>query len=218
MTLISLVANELKTQMESSPLFPFSDRKNYPLSKITKPHMKTSALKNNPIIIVSPEVEYFEIGNEYAEKTNPYYHILEDAKVIRNPNKGTPQSLGTQRSVKQVGKRDYGKVTYIKSGGKTRVGQEYRTAYKNRSNIWNVNTTLYLKRFNMRNEKRNYRYNIHFGYIERILEEITPTIAEQINARLIVRDVGFAELDENVIIEQGEEYEGIEMSDYEDTI
>ena len=31
----------------------------------------------------------FDIGNEYAEREYPYYHILEDAPVIRKKGKGT---------------------------------------------------------------------------------------------------------------------------------
>jgi hypothetical protein len=216
MTLVGQIAVELKTQMEASKLFPFSDRRNYPPNKQFKPHMKNVALKNNPIIVVSPEIQVFELGNEYAEENAPQYHILEDAKIIKSP--GTTQSRGTQRKITNVRKRDYGKITYLKTGNAVKVGQEYRTAFKNRSNIWGVNTTLALKRFNARNEKRNYRYNIHFGYIERILEEITPLIAQQFNATLVVRDEGFEDVDDNVIIEDGEEVGTQEMTDYEETI
>ncbi len=216
MTLISQIALELKTQMEASKLFPFSDRRNYPPNKQFKPHMKNVALKNNPIIVLSPEIQVFELGNEYAEENAPQYHILEDAKIIKSP--GTTQSRGTQRKITNVRKRDYGKITYLKTGNAVKVGQEYRTAFKGRSNIWGVNTTLALKRFNARNEKRNYRYNIHFGYIERILEEITPLIAQQFNARLVVRDEGFEDVDDNVIIEDGEEVGTQEMTDYEETV
>jgi hypothetical protein len=216
MTLVGQIAVELKTQMEASKLFPFSDRRNYPPNKQFKPHMKNVALKNNPIIVVSPEIQVFELGNEYAEENAPQYHILEDSKIIKSP--GTTQSRGTQRKITNVRKRDYGKITYLKTGNAVKVGQEYRTAFKSRSNIWGVNTTLALKRFNARNEKRNYRYNIHFGYIERILEEITPLIAQQFNARLVVRDEGFEDVDDNVIIEDGEEVGTQEMTDYEETI
>jgi hypothetical protein len=218
MTLVGQIAVELKTQMEASKLFPFSDRRKTPPSKQFKPHMKNVALKNNPIIVLSPEIQVFELGNEYAEENAPQYHILEDSKVIKNSNFGTEQSLGSQRKVSDVRKRDYGKVTYLKGGNIVKIGQEYRTAFKSRSNIWGVNTTLALKRFNARNEKRNYRYNIHFGYIERILEEITPLIAQQFNARLVVRDSGsLGDLDGLEIVENGESNSNIGIDDiYED--
>jgi hypothetical protein len=225
MTLVTEIMNELKTRMEDSSFFPFSDRKNYPPSKQFKPHMKNVALKNNPIIIVSPEIEYFELGNEYAEEKAPQYHILEDARKIKNPNMGTPQSLGSQRKVSEVRKRDYGKVTYLKGGNIVKIGQEYRQSFRSRSNIWQENLRVSTKRFEQKwNKKRglrvdnSYRYNEHFGYIERILEDITPRIAQQINARLIVGDGGFAELDENILIEQGEEQEAPDVIGYEETI
>ena len=215
MTLISLIANELKTQMEDSPWFPFSDRRNYPPSKQFKPHMKNVASKNNPIVMVSPEIEYFEIGNDYAEEKAPQYHILEDAKTIRNPNQGTPQTLGSQRNVKEVSKRDYGKTTYLRNDGKVGIGQEYRTSFKGRSNIWKENLRLTTRRRQERNRKKKglrtvktFRYNTHWAYIERILEEITPKIAQQVNAKLVVRQQN-NEIDELVMIDQGESIDNL---------
>jgi hypothetical protein len=193
MTIITEITNELKTRMEDSSFFPFSDRTKYPPSKQFKPHMKNVALKNNPIIMISPEIEYFELGNEYAEEKAPQYHILEDARKIKNPNMGTPQTLGTQRNVKDRKKRDYGKMTYLTQGTSTWRGQEYRQSFRGRSNIWKENLRISTKRFEQKwNKKRGYRvdntfrYNEHFGYIERILEDITPRIAQQVKAKLII--------------------------------
>lgn len=185
MTLISLIANELKTQMEDSPHFPFSDRRNYPPSKQFKPHMKNVALRNNPIVMISPEIEYFEIGNEYAEENAPQYHILEDAKVIRNPNMGTKQSLGSQRR-KKVENRDYGRNIYLsKEDIGKEFGQEYRQSFRARTNIWKANIRIDELKYKHGN-KKSYRYNTHWAYIERILEQITPMIAQQVNAKLVV--------------------------------
>jgi len=193
MNLISQIANELKTQMEDSPLFPFSDRKNYPPSKQFKPHMKNVALKNNPIIMVSPEIEYFELGNEYAEEKAPQYHILEDAKTIRNPRMGTLQTLGSQRKIKDVAKRDYGKMVWLHQGTNTWRGQEYRQSFRGRSNIWKENLRLSTRNFEEKLRKKkgartvkSFRYNVHWGYIERILEDITPKIADSVNAKLVI--------------------------------
>jgi hypothetical protein len=225
MTLVGQIAVELKTQMEASKLFPFSDRRKTPPSKQFKPHMRNVALKNNPIIVLSPEIQVFELGNEYAEEKAPQYHILEDSKKIKNPNRGTEQSLGSQRKVSEVRKRDYGKVTYLKGGNIVEIGQEYRQSFRSRSNIWKENLRLSTKRFEQKwNKKRglrvdnSYRYNIHFGYIERILEEITPLIAQQFNARLIVRDSGsLGDLDGLEIVENGESNSNIGIDDiYED--
>jgi len=207
MTLVSQIAVELKTQMEDSSFFPFSDRTKTSPSKQFKPHMKNVALKKNPIIVVSPEIQVFELGNEYAEEKAPQYHILEDSKKIKNPNKGTQQSLGSQRNVNEVRKRDYGKVTYLKGGNIVEIGQEYRQSFRGRSNIWQENLRISTKRFEQKwNKKRGYRvdntfrYNEHFGYIERILEDITPRIAQQINARLVIGNVPLLDEDMQSLI------------------
>jgi len=202
MTIITEITNELKTRMEDSSFFPFSDRTKYPPSKQFKPHMKNVALKNNPIIMISPEIEYFELGNEYAEEKAPQYHILEDSRKIKNPNMGTPQTLGTQRNVKDRKKRDYGKMTYLGQGLNLWRGQEYRQSFRGRSNIWKENLRISTKRFEQKwNKKRGYRvdnsfrYNEHYGYIERILEDITPRIAQQVNAKLIIGNVPLLDSD-----------------------
>lgn len=202
MNLVSRLATELKTRMEASSVFPFSNRKNYPPSKQFKPHMLNVASKNNPIIMISPDIEYFEIGNEEAEEKAPQYHILEDAKTIRNPYRGTNETLGSQRVIKDRKKRDYGNFMYSPSNNA--YVKEYRTAFSGRSDIWNVNLNLSTKQFERQwNKKRGlkyqktFRYNEHFGYIERILDWELPNVAEAIDARL-VRGGDFTQLEEFV--------------------
>ena len=52
----------------------------------------------------------FEIGNDYAEEYYPYYHILEDAEVIRKKGRGTKKSRGSQAEITKLSDRDYAKV------------------------------------------------------------------------------------------------------------
>jgi hypothetical protein len=178
--LISQIALMLKTEMSASELFPYSDRKLNPTKNQFKPHMKTIALDKNPIIPLSPTMHYFELGNDYSEEKAPYYHILEDAKQIRNPYASTKRTRGFQAFEPNKRKRDYSTNTYYKdTTGKNVYGNEYRYAFRpGRRSYVGQQMNLVQKRFDTRNQKKPFRYNIHFAYIERILEKIVPYIAD----------------------------------------
>jgi hypothetical protein len=188
-SLVSQLAVMLKTEMRDHPSFPFDDGKdvlgNQTGRKFNKPHMKTLALNNNPIIVVSPQIQYFRLGNESAERRTPHYHILEDARTIRNPGKSTTKTRGSQALISNRGKRDYG-VNLSPDSETGLITQEYRQDYRSgRRSYWNTQRKNVNRRYEMRNLKRPFRYNIHFGYIERILEDITPKIASFLNLTLI---------------------------------
>jgi hypothetical protein len=183
----SRLAVTLKTEMSASDIFPFSDRKKFP-TKQFKPHMKNIAFNNNPIVVVSPTVQYFELGNDYAEKVAPYYHILEDAKVISNPNKGTIRSKGSQANVRPLSKRDYS-VGSVDSSGY--ITPEYRGTFNTgKRSYWNAQRRLTNRAYETRNEKSKFRYNIHYAYIERILEKELPKIASLSGLRLLTSSKG----------------------------
>jgi len=181
-SLVSQLAVMIKTEMRDSPLFPFDKSKE---RDYRKPHMKTLALNNNPIIVVSPDIQYFHLGNESAERRTPHYHILEDARTIQNPGKGTKQTLGSQAKVFPRNKRDYGVLLAPSPKQQTltqEYRQEYRTGRRSYSGIADRNRVLSEKE---RKAKLPFRYNIHFAYIERILESILPGIANFLNLHLV---------------------------------
>jgi hypothetical protein len=188
-SLVSQLAVMIKTEMRDSPFFPFDTGKDVlgrPNGRdYSKPHMKTLALNNNPIIVVSPDIQYFNLGNESAERRTPHYHILEDAKTIRNPNMGTNKTKGSQRFIKDRAKRDYG--VNLSPDPKTGViTQEYRQDYKNgRRSYQATQARLVNRRYESRNQRKPFRYNKHFAYIERILESILPGIASALNLHLV---------------------------------
>lgn len=172
--LISRLAFTLKAEMSASEFFPFSDRKLHP-TKQFKPHMKKIAFDNNPIVIVSPKLHYFELGNEYAEEKAPYYHILEDAKTIRNPYQSTSQTRGSQASVRPKAKRDYSVGTINAEGV---ITPEYRGSFSSgKRSYMPTYMKLVDKNYEKRFERSKFRYNVHFAYIERILENILPNVA-----------------------------------------
>jgi hypothetical protein len=173
------IIQHLPNDMLMNSIFPFDTKT--PKEDRRKPHMKETIYNNKPFVI-SPDMTYFEFGNENAERITPHYHILEDAKIIRMPYRGTKKSKGSQRLIADKEKRDYGQFTYVASKpyGYEAI-QEYRQnmtrnydgtkkaitqprEYSKRKQVSNVN-------------KRNYRYNKHYQYIERMLESITRGLA-----------------------------------------
>jgi hypothetical protein len=166
--------------LQTSAQFPY-DRNKKPSNK--KPHIRDFMFRNTQSIIVAPGIEMFEYGDEEAEGLVPHYHILEDAKTIRNRGKGTKQTKGSQRLIADRSKRDYS-VTATDSKG--RVFQEYRKGFKpGRRNYNKVTNMLASKRESQTPQsKSTFRYNIHYAYIERILQEVTPIIASGLGLTL----------------------------------
>jgi hypothetical protein len=127
----------------------------------------------------------FQYGNETAEKLTPHYHILEDNKIIRNPYQGTEQSRGSQARVRQKGKRDYSTGSFDSTGS---FVSEYRQSFsKGRRSYQTQNDRVWIKESNRTTFKtqNKFRYNIHFAYIERILEKHLPNIATMLNLKLL---------------------------------
>jgi hypothetical protein len=183
---VNQIVIELKVRMEQSELFPFDDGKRLAGQRPRpqfKPHARNVALKNNYITVVSPDVQVFELGNEQAERTAPQYHILEDAKVIANPGRGTAKSRGSQAKVADKAKRDYSVETPV--ANKTTTTQEYRPSFKEgRRSYQTTQMLLTNKNYEARNESKPYRYNKHYAYIERILEKEVPSIASDLGITL----------------------------------
>jgi hypothetical protein len=184
---VNQIVIELKVRMEQSELFPFDDGTRYagqrPRPKF-KPHAKNVALKNNYITVVSPDVQVFELGNERAERTAPQYHILEDAKVIANPGRGTKKSRGSQAKVADKAKRDYSVDNPVSSSSK--VSQEYRPSFKEGRRTYSNSQNLLEQKWLYDQPKggSKYRYNRHYAYIERILEKEVPLIANDLGITL----------------------------------
>ena len=183
---VNQIVIELKVRMEESDLFPFDDGKRLAGQRPRpqfKPHARNVALRNNYITVVSPDVQVFELGNEQAERTAPQYHILEDAKVIANPGRGTAKSRGSQAKVADKAKRDYSVETPV--ANKTTTTQEYRPSFKEgRRSYQTTQMLLTNKNYEARNESKPYRYNKHYAYIERILEKEVPSIASDLGITL----------------------------------
>jgi hypothetical protein len=189
-TIVNQITQALMTEMKilwrnggTKGLYPFD--KDTPENKRKKAHALDNAFQTHEVMPLTPELNYFEIGNAIAEFETPHYHILEDSKKIRMPNMGTEKSRGSQRKVERS-KRDYSVLGYAQ-GTKT-VVQEYRQDFRrNYHGQGTLNTTPreFSKRQAVANKnKRNYRDNEkYFGYIGRLAEEAGQNIAGRFNAR-----------------------------------
>lgn len=125
------------------------------------------AFKNNPVIYTQDSAT-FDIGNELAEQYYPYYHILEDAPAIRKKYKGTKKTKGSQAEIKELGKRDYGRVSF---NGKTFTKEYSRNVRGERKRIGSVSSWAkdYKGNEYMINREANAYLNIHYHYIENML-------------------------------------------------
>jgi hypothetical protein len=181
--LASRLSTLIYTEMINSPIFPFDTKT--PKNERRKPHMRDVAMGQNvPGIPISPTSYFFEIGNSNAESKTPHYHILEDAKVIRNPYQGTKESRGSQANIRPRGKRDYSVGTFDSTG--TFVS-EYRPSFRQGRRSYDlIGDKQWKKESNRKTFKtqNKFRYNIHYAYIERILEKELPNVASMLNLRL----------------------------------
>ena len=125
----------------------------------------------------------FDIGSDYAEENYPYYHILEDAEVIRKRGKGTKGSRGSQAEIKELSKRDYGRISF---NGKT-YSREYRKNVRGQRSRLGTATRVVVgsngKAYRV-NKTANYYQNVHYQYIERILNMTLPWIAQEYGLRM----------------------------------
>ena len=125
----------------------------------------------------------FDIGNDFAEEFYTYYHILQDSEVIRKRGRGTTKSRGSQASIKKLSDRDYAQVnwngkTYSREYQKNVRGQRSRTS-KGTYYIVGSDGKAYAI-----NKNANYYRNVHYKYIERILNVTLPWIANENGLRM----------------------------------
>ena len=203
---INVFASRLKELFVNSPLFPNmpenyvnvwgvvqSDREKHKGREPLKLKDAVISSMANSTIFVENEIS-FNIGNEQMEKTHPYYHILENAPVIRKRGKGTDKSRGSQAKIENVGQRDYERISF---NGKSFTKEYAKNVRGKRNRIDNVTHFVSDSRGNrkMINREAGAYQNIHYMYIERILDSgILNTIAEEQGLKVMRKsNTGLAE-------------------------
>lgn len=161
------------SQLLNDLLYKYFPYENNYLKRIKHPdkplHIRDVAFRENGIVY-SPlgEQAIMDIGNERAERDYPYYHILEDAPVIKKPGHGTKKTKGSQAQIENLGKRDYGKIDF---NGKTFTKEYTRNVRGKRLNLSKISHYVeydYGKKVFINREAESY-LNIWYHYIEKIL-------------------------------------------------
>lgn len=142
-------------------------------------HIRDVAFMENGIQVLSDNMVVFEIGNEVAERDYPYYHILEDAPVIRKRGRGTEKTKGSQALVSDMSKRDYAIVNF---NGKT-FSKEYERNVRGARNSIVNRSTRFVNGVKINQNASSYQ-NVHYKYIEKMLNVINPLLAEEFNMKL----------------------------------
>lgn len=125
----------------------------------------------------------FEIGSDFAEENYPYYHILEDAEVIRKRGRGTKLTKGSQAEISKLSARDY---SHINFNGQT-YSREYRKNVRGQRSRIDKATYIVVGsdgRAYRINSNANYYKNKHYRYIERTLDSTLPWIANEYGLRM----------------------------------
>ena len=179
---ITLFTQTLLDLILNSDLFPYDkneegDRKRHP--KRNPLHLNT-VVRQETHIVGFENMESFEIGSDFLESEYPYYHILQNAPVIRKRGKGTNKSKGSQMFVADKGKRDYEQVHW---NGKTFTKEYQRNVRGKRLNL--NNTTMHIDGQFINQSVPQY-LNIHYKYIDNIVRQVAPKIAYKFGMKIDV--------------------------------
>ena len=151
------------------------------------------AFMDNATQVLTDDMVSFDIGNEYAEEHYPYYHILEDAPVIHKRDRGTEESKGSQGRVANLGQRDYGIVTF---NGKSFSKEYAKNVRGSRASVVDRATrfvTVRGVRYKYNADSNVYK-NVHYHYIEKMLEIVVPLVAQEFGLEYVgVSSTGLAE-------------------------
>jgi len=146
-------------------------------------HIRDVAFKNLPVS-VNVDMRSFDIGSEYAEMVYPYYHILQDAPVIRKKGRGTTKSRGSQANVETLSARDYSKIsfngkTYSREYQKNVRGKRQQVIDKSTRYAWSNGGIVKI------NANANAYQNVHYKYIDKTLDYCLPFMATYFNMKML---------------------------------
>ena len=193
----------LRELMES--YFPYEDDSiNEKKHKNRLGHIKQVAFKDNPTETLSENMLAFNIGNAKSESEYPYYHILENAPVIKKKGRATKESRGSQQYVYPMSKRDYEKVTLK---GKT-FSKEYVKNIRGARKRVVENSTQYVKignkTFKINKNADSYK-NVHYQYIEIMLSHIVNTLSSEFRMKIKFSSSGLKDDYVNDLLRGGDE-------------
>lgn len=144
-------------------------------------HMRDIAFKDLPIT-VNLETRTFDIGSPMAEAIVPQYHILQNSEVIKKRGRGTTTSKGSQDKEQNLLMRDYERIFW---NGKTYSKEYTKNVRGSRSKASKISAPkLRYRNGEYIPMQSNSYVNVHYRYIDRILDTITPWLADTYGMRL----------------------------------
>ena len=164
----------------------------------------------NTGITMNIDMREFEIGSPMQEALMPHYHILQQAQVIRKKGRGTKQSKGSQDKLPPI-ERDYERVIW---NGKT-FSKEYsknvRGARSKASKIKEPKLKYSGGKYYEDKRGMSGSYvNVHYQYIDRILDAVVPYLAQEFGMRAMRKqDYGLEEEYNYQLGQESEERFGI---------
>lgn len=197
---LDLFTTELRNVMYESKDFPYeSEELNLKKHNKRPLHIKDVAFKANSTMKVDDNTRTFDIGNTYAEQEYPYYHILQDSPVIRKKYRGTDKTRGSQAKVKNLGQRDYGRVSF---NGKT-YSKEYAKNVRGARKSVVENASRYENGKLISGNPRSLSYyNKHYKYIDKVLDISVKQVASMFGGTVRTSSSGLKDdYNESILIE-----------------
>lgn len=183
----------LRNTMYDSAEFPYErDEINDRKHKGRTEHIKDVAFRSNSTMFINDNARSFDIGNYIAERDYPYYHILQDAPVIRKKGRATEKTRGSQEKERELGKRDYGKISF---NGKT-YSREYAKNVRGARKSVVDNSTQWQNGVKINRSALTYK-NIHYKYIDKVLDIAIPQVAQLFGGRMLRKQITSLEDDYN---------------------
>jgi len=165
------VAQMVWGSMYWNAMFPYDKNRKKPL-----PHMREAAFPYN-LLRLNDTTTVVTLGNDLASKTNPYYAMLQDAEIIHYGNRKKRINVVNQDTGEIMGASAVGRAR----GWGTKASRSIdSTTNRNRRGSrkleyqakWRETSTWYV--------------NKHYKFIDRILADIMPRIANQLGGTLKV--------------------------------
>jgi len=168
---------------------PYESKENY-----DKKHLKRGGRRlqdlfdlNKNTTTINIDTRIVDVGGPMAEAITPQYHILQQAEVIHRKNRGTKKSLGSQANEPNLLMRDYEKVSF---NGKTFTKEYTKNVRGMRSKARKIlepkliyTNGQYKGQYKEARNTANYYVNVHYKYIDKILDVIVPFIAHEFDLK-----------------------------------
>ena len=164
------VAQMVWGSMYWNAMFPYDKNRKKPL-----PHMREATFSYN-IVRLNDMTSVVTLGNDSAMQTNPYYQMLQDAEIIH---------YGNRKKRINVVDKETGEIR-TKAVGNARGWSTSKSKNIDSSTDRNRRGSRTLDYQSKHNETSTWYVNKHYKFIDRILADIMPKIAQQLGGTLRV--------------------------------